>query len=69
VYALTYPRSRWFTRLFSRVMAAVFWIIRFDFRNYVHNPVQIAQWIQAAGFRKLYSNQTTVWLTEVYVRD
>jgi len=69
VYALTYPRSRWFTRLSSRIMAILFWLMRFDFRNYVHDPERIAQWIQAAGFRRLYQANTTIWLTEVYVRD
>ncbi len=69
VYALTYPRYTRLNRFLSKVMAAIFWTIRFDFRNFVHNPKQIEDWIEAAGFRRLYQNQTRIWLTEVYVRD
>ena len=68
VYALTYPRNRWFLRLGSRLMAAVFWLLRADFRNYIHNPALIEKWITAEGFGKQYENQTAAWLTQVYVR-
>lgn len=69
VYALTYPRYNWFSRAISQIMAGVFWLVRFDFRNYIHNPVQVRQWITGEGFRPIYQNATRVWQTEVYVRD
>jgi len=69
VYALTFPRYNWFSRMISQIMAAVFWLIRFDFRNYIHNPELVESWITAAGFRRVYQNATRVWQTEVYVRD
>ena len=68
VYALTYPRNRWFVRLGSKVMAGIFWLLRMDFRNYVHDPAQLEQWIREAGFHKEYENQTTGWQTQVFVR-
>jgi len=69
VYALTYPRYILFTRIMSKIMGAIFWLIRFDFRNYVHNPELIASWVNDAGFRRIYRNHTLLWLSEVYVRD
>jgi SAM-dependent methyltransferase len=69
VYALTYPRYTVFNRVMSKIMGAIFWLIRFDFRNYVHHPKQISGWITDAGFHRRYSNHTLLWLTEVYVRD
>jgi len=69
VYALTYPRYILFTRVMSKIMGAIFWLIRFDFRNYVHNPELIASWVNDAGFRRIYQNHTLLWLSEVYVRD
>lgn len=69
VYALTYPRDTRLNRLFSAIMAGIFWLVRFDFRNYVHSPEQIRGWIEAAGFRRTYQNQTRIWLTEIYVKD
>ncbi len=68
VYALTYPRDRWFIRLGSKIGAGIFWLLRTDFRNYVHNPAMIEKWITAEGFGKKYEDQTATWLTQVYVR-
>ena len=69
VYALTYPRYLLFTRIMSKIMGAIFWLVRFDFRNYVHNPAMIAGWVNEAGFKRIYQNHTLLWLSEVYVRD
>ncbi|MFV1997990.1 MAG: class I SAM-dependent methyltransferase [Acidiferrobacterales bacterium] len=66
VYALTYPRDRWFTRLGSRIMAGIFFIVRVQFRSYIHNPEMVASWITAEGFHRKYDNQTVAWITQVY---
>jgi len=68
VYALTYPRERWFVCLGVAVGAFALWLIRSTFRSYVHDPAQIEAWITARGFAKVYQAQTPVWLTQVYVR-
>jgi magnesium-protoporphyrin O-methyltransferase len=69
VYALTYPRDRWFTRLGSKVMAGIFFVLRIQFRNYVHDPETVESWIIAEGFSKKYENQTIAWLTQVYEKE
>lgn len=69
VYGLTYPRKYWLTIAGEKVMAIIMKLLRSDFRSYVHDPVKIEQWITAQGFRKLYQNQTTVWLTQVYIKS
>jgi len=69
VYGLTYPRKTWLTKTGEIFMAAMMRILRFDFRSYVHDPVQIEQWVTAQNFRKLYQDQTTIWLTQVYVKN
>jgi len=66
VYALTYPRDRWHTRLAMKLGALAMWIGRSDFRSYVHDPTTIGGWIEAAGFRRCHQAQTWFWLTEVY---
>lgn len=68
VYALTYPRSRWFVRWAGRLGSALMWLLRSDFRAYVHDPLEIEHWIGEAGFRKRYEACTALWLTQVYVR-
>jgi 2-polyprenyl-3-methyl-5-hydroxy-6-metoxy-1,4-benzoquinol methylase len=66
--ALTYPRVRLMTRIGSMLTAVMMWMIRSDYRNYLHDPEQVQAWIEEAGFRKDYENQNTVWLTQVYAR-
>ena len=68
VYALTYPRKRWYVRAAVAIAAASLRLTGSAFRPYVHDPVQIERWIEEAGFRKLYQNQTPIWLTQVFVR-
>lgn len=67
VYALTYPRDRWYVRVMMGFVALAMKIVRSDFRPYVHDPERIEKWITEAGFDKLYQNNNMVWLTQVYV--
>lgn len=68
VYALTYPRSRWYVHIGFALGAILMKLIRSDFRPYLHDPEQIEQWITEAGFKKAYEATTLVWLTQVYER-
>jgi len=68
-YGLTYPRKNLMTKTAEAIMAVIMKIFRSDFRSYVHDPLMIEQWITELGFRKLYQNQTLVWLTQVYVKN
>jgi phospholipid N-methyltransferase len=68
VYALTYPRNRWYVRMVMGMTAWVMKIMRSDFRSYVHDPELIEKWIRDAGFDKIYQNHNLVWLTQVYVK-
>ena len=67
-YALTYPRNRWFVRLGVRAWNTALWILRSDFRTYVHDPTLIERLIIGEGFEKRFEDQTPEWLTQVYVR-
>ncbi len=66
VYALTYPRDRWYVRIGVALGGFLMWLIRSDFRPYLHDPRQVGHWIRQAGFVRRYRNTTWVWLTEVY---
>ncbi len=68
VYALTYPRDRWFVRWGVGLTALALCLIRSPFRSYVHDPKCIEAWITARGLRKDYEAQTSIWLTQVYAR-
>lgn len=68
VYALTYPRNRWYVRAVMAATAGVMKIMRSDFRSYVHDPELIEKCITGSGFDKIYQNNNLVWLTQVYVK-
>ena len=68
VYALTYPRSRWFTKVAIEIMAIGLKLIGSDFRAFVHNPDDIERWIIEAGFKKSYQEQSFIWLSQIYTK-
>jgi SAM-dependent methyltransferase len=68
VYALTYPRDRWYVRAMIGIAALFLKIIRSDFRPYVHAPESVERWITQTGFDKHYENHNGFWLTQVYVK-
>ena len=68
VYALTYPRKRWFIKVVIEIMAVFLKLSGSDFRAYVHNPDDIERWIIAAGFKKTEQQQTFIWLSQIYTK-
>jgi magnesium-protoporphyrin O-methyltransferase len=68
VYALTYPRNRWFTRAAVTISSVFFKLIGSDFRPYVHNPDIIESCILKSDFKKVYQEQTFIWLTQIYAK-
>jgi len=69
VYALTYPRYRWFVRMAIGFGALMLKIIGSSFRPYAHHPDDIERWITESGFQKRYQDTTFIWLTQVYVKQ
>lgn len=68
VYALTYPRDRWFTKVAIEIMAIFLKLSGSDFRAFVHNPDDIEHWITSAGFKKTFQKQTFIWVSQVYTK-
>lgn len=69
VYALTYPRDRWYVRAGVALGALGLRLLRSAYRPYVHDPRAIEGRITQAGFRKRHEATTFIWLTQVYVRE
>ena len=68
IYALIYPRDRWFVRFGSAAASFGLWLLRSEFRSYVHDPKQIEHWITDSGFAKQCENRTVAWLIQIYVK-
>ncbi|MDH5444514.1 MAG: class I SAM-dependent methyltransferase [Gammaproteobacteria bacterium] len=69
VYALSYPRYRWFIRAAMGFGAIMLKLLGSSFRPYAHRPDEIENWIIEAGFEKQYEQMTFIWLTQVYVKQ
>jgi hypothetical protein len=68
VYAITIPRDIWYVRAAMAIGGFFLWLIRSDFRSYLHNPEDIQRLVEAAGFSLQYEDKTLLWLTQVYRR-
>lgn len=66
--ALTYPRIHLFNRIGVALGSALMWLLRIDFRNYLHSPQHIEQLMARHGFSKAFEDHTALWLTQVFVR-
>lgn len=69
IYALTYPRNRWYVRWGAALAAGAMKLMGSDFRPYVHRPDRVEAWVRDSGLRKCHEATTAVWLTQVYVRS
>jgi len=69
IYALIYPRDRWFVRFGSAAASFGLWLLRSEFRSYVHDPKQIEHWIIDSGFTKQCEDRTVAWWIQIYVKQ
>ena len=68
LYALVYPRDRWWSRLGIHLLNLTFWLRRNPFRVFVHPSAQVDALAVAAGL-KLRSRQFAgLWQVVVYAR-
>ncbi|HKP29569.1 MAG TPA: class I SAM-dependent methyltransferase [Gemmatimonadales bacterium] len=66
--ALSYPRERWYVRLFQWVENASRRWQKNRFTTFVHPEAGIRAMIEGAGFRLVSRSGTLVWLADVYRR-
>lgn len=65
-YVFTIPLDKWIVRLGMTLLRYFLWLIRSDFRPYIHDLDVIKTVIEAAGFQKYYERTTFVWMTQGY---
>ena len=67
--ALTFPRRHFLGVAFNVVWNAAFWLLRSDFRSFIHEPRLIRQWLREKGLRQTFSHDTYWWHSEIYTID
>lgn len=69
VYALSFPRVHWFTRLGVKLANAWFRLRGSSFRTYLHPPAAIEAEIERQGLRKTAARHTILWHAAVFRRS
>jgi hypothetical protein len=67
-FAYSYPRDRWFVRLWVGIDNALRRWRSNPFRTFVHPPSEMQRIIEAAGFRLTSRRRTPAWSADVFVK-
>lgn len=68
VLALSFPRDRWFVRLFVSLSNVWRRLRGSDFREFVHSPEAMGALLQTLGLRRTRTDALLVWAIEVWER-
>ena len=69
VIALTYPRKHLLGEISNAIWNFGFWVLRSDFRGFVHDPRSVQRSIESQGFHQVLDRDSPMWHTQVYVVD
>lgn len=69
LFAMSYPRDRWFMRLGIGLDNRLRALRRNPFRAYVHSPAAMAAVAARHGFRRIRESGTILWRVELYARE
>jgi magnesium-protoporphyrin O-methyltransferase len=67
--ALVFPRKHFLGELLTALWNFGFWLVRSDFRSYVHDPAALDRWLRADGLHRSFEHRTLLWHAWVYVFD
>lgn len=68
VFAFSYPRDRWYIRVWLAVENVRRRLFRNPFRTFVHSPGAMEALVTHVGFVRLHRSRTFVWSIDVYER-
>ena len=66
--AFTYPRARWYTRLYVATMNAWRRLRGEPFRSYIHPPAAMTAVLERRGLRRRWVGGTWIWTAELFER-
>lgn len=68
LFALSYPRDRWYVRAVVTLQNRARGLFRNPFRTFVHSAPMMEALIARHGFARMQRRQTMVWSVDLYVR-
>ncbi len=68
LFAFSYPRARWYVRLFVWLLNQGRRLAGNPYRGFVHAPQRMAEVLERAGLRHAGRSGTLAWIVDVYRR-
>ena len=69
IYAVSYPKPVWYTRVFFSLAAVLARMFRWSFHPFYHDSESIRRFVQSCGFELQYEMQTFIWLVLVFQKQ
>jgi magnesium-protoporphyrin O-methyltransferase len=68
-FAFSYPRDRWYVRVWNAILNGTRRLTGNSFRTYIHSTSHMARIVSDAGFRRMSHSGTWGWSVDVYARS
>ena len=68
VYAVVFPKERWWTRALIGMLNVGMWIWRSDYRAYIHPEERVELLVAAAGLTPAHASTTWMWNVRAWTR-
>lgn len=68
-YAVVYPRSVWWNRLFFGITNTALRLFRKSFQTYVHNSELVDGLVRHRGFQRSFHRDLIIWQVSIYNRE
>ncbi len=68
-YLLVTLREKWLSRAFVRFFQLGMWLLRRDFRMFLHSLTEIDRRLEVAGFKKAFEAEGLLWRSTVFARE
>ncbi len=68
-YLLVAPREKWYFRVFARAVRFGMWLVRREFRFFLHSLEEIDRRLATAGLTKAFEDEGLLWRSTLFARD
>lgn len=69
LFAFSFPRRTWWTRLGARLANAFFRLRRMEYRSFIHRPAGLVASAERSGLRLAYEHEGTLWRIVGFERE
>ena len=68
-YLLVAPRENWLWQIFKQMFRVGMWLMRREFRFFLHSLSEIDRRLEGAGFQKMFETESRLWRSTLFARE